>query len=265
MQNSSVLDTPAALGTVLSIWAHPDDETYLAGGLMAHAIATGSRVVCASASAGEHGTDDPDSWPPERLGTVRRLESAAAMAVLGVTEHHMLGLPDGALSEHDEAGTAWVVSLFDEVRPDTVLTFGADGITGHPDHVAVHRWVSTAWNACGRWPWLLHASVSATHLARFGPLYEEWGVYMTDDRPSGVPEELLAVDLRLDGSALDRKMTALRAMATQTAPAMAQLSEEVYASMVAEETFVDADGPFGLRRRLAIGPAARSGSAFTSP
>ena len=78
---------PARLGTILSVRAHPDDETYLAGGLMAAARDLGQRVVCASATAGEHGTDDPDRWPPERLGRVRRWEAAAAMAVLGVVMH----------------------------------------------------------------------------------------------------------------------------------------------------------------------------------
>ena len=43
--------TIAELGTILSIWAHPDDETYLAGGLMASARDGGQRVVCASATA----------------------------------------------------------------------------------------------------------------------------------------------------------------------------------------------------------------------
>ncbi|OOL28439.1 GlcNAc-PI de-N-acetylase, partial [Rhodococcus rhodochrous] len=38
-------------GTILSIWAHPDDETYLAAGVMAAARDDGRRVVCASATA----------------------------------------------------------------------------------------------------------------------------------------------------------------------------------------------------------------------
>ena len=44
------------LGTILSVWAHPDDETYLAGALMAEAVASGQRVVCVSLTAGELGT-----------------------------------------------------------------------------------------------------------------------------------------------------------------------------------------------------------------
>ena len=84
---------------------------------MAAARDHGQRVVCASATAGEHGTDDPAAWPPERLGAVRRWEAAAAMAVLGVDEHHILGLPDGALADDDERRLAWVGRLIDEIRP----------------------------------------------------------------------------------------------------------------------------------------------------
>ena len=149
---ATMRSTPDQLGTILSIWAHPDDESYLSAGVMAAAAAAGQRVVCVSATAGELGTSDPDAWPPERLGQVRRWEAAAAMAVLGVDEHRFLDLPDGALPAHDEAGTAMVVQLIDEIRPDTILTFGPDGVTFHPDHIAVHRWVTAAWQHRGRVP-----------------------------------------------------------------------------------------------------------------
>ena len=64
------------------------------------------------------------------------------MAVLGVDDHRFLGLPDGALDRHEDRGRALVGQLIDAVRPDTILTFGPDGITFHPDHIAVHRWVT---------------------------------------------------------------------------------------------------------------------------
>ncbi|MHD0282738.1 PIG-L deacetylase family protein [Rhodococcus aetherivorans] len=227
-------------GTILSIWAHPDDETYLAAGVMAAARDDGRRVVCASATAGEHGTADPRSWPPERLGRVRRWEAAAAMAVLGVEEHHVLGLPDGALAEHEDTGLAWAGRLLDDVRPGTILTFGADGMTYHPDHTAVHRWVTRAWRDRGCRSRLLYATPTVEHLDRFRDLYEEWGMYMSDERPTGVREERLAVHVRLHGLALDRKLTALRAMATQTADLVARIDPAVYAAQIAEEAFVTA-------------------------
>jgi LmbE family N-acetylglucosaminyl deacetylase len=56
--------TVAELGAILSVWADPDDETYLAAGVMAAAADRGQRVVCVSATAGGHGTSDPEARPP---------------------------------------------------------------------------------------------------------------------------------------------------------------------------------------------------------
>jgi LmbE family N-acetylglucosaminyl deacetylase len=72
---------------------------------------------------GERGTADPDTWPPARLAGVRRWEAAAAMAVLGLTEHRNLGLPDGALTYHAQQGRPMLGQLLDEIQPDTILTF----------------------------------------------------------------------------------------------------------------------------------------------
>jgi len=231
---------PRDLGTILSVWAHPDDETYLAGGVMASAAALGQRVVCVSASAGERGTDDPSIWPPDRLGRVRRWEAAAAMAVLGIEEHHHLGLPDGALAENDEDGRARIGELIDEVQPDTILTFGPDGRTFHPDHVAVHRWVTEEWAARGGGPRLLYAATTVAGLDRFLTLEEDLGVYMSDERPVGVHASDLALHFCLTGPELDQKLTALRAMATQTAGAMAAIPAATFSEIVAEEAFVTA-------------------------
>ena len=55
-------------GTILGVWAHPDDEAYLSAGLMARARRNGQRVVVVTATPGELGTDDPSRWPPARLG-----------------------------------------------------------------------------------------------------------------------------------------------------------------------------------------------------
>src|SRR3954447_6936435 len=95
------------LGTVLGVWAHPDDETFLSGGLMALARQAGQRVVCVAATRGEHGTDRPDAWPPAprapppRLARTRDLEVKAAMAVLGVDDHRCFGYEDGTLAGVD--------------------------------------------------------------------------------------------------------------------------------------------------------------------
>lgn len=243
MTSRDPVEQITTLGTLLSVWAHPDDESFLAAGVMASARDRGQRVVCAWATGGEHGTSDPATWPPSRLRRVRRWEAAAAMAVLGVREHCVHDLPDGALAEHEEHGIVWAGRLLDEVRPDTILTFGPDGTTFHPDHVAVHRWVTEAWLERGRPGRLLYATATVEHLERFRELYEQWGVYMTDERPAGVSAERLAVHLRLEGELLDRKLAALRCLASQTRDTMAAIDPAVFEDEVAEEAFVEAAAP----------------------
>jgi LmbE family N-acetylglucosaminyl deacetylase len=231
----------AELGTVLSVWAHPDDETYLAGGLMASCMGVGQQVVCVSATAGEHGTADPVSWPPERLARLRRWESAAAMAVLGVDDHRFLGLEDGMLATIDPAvGISAITDLIDEIHPDTILTFGPDGMTFHPDHIAIGGWTTLAWEATGRAGRLLYAATTHAHQAAFGATYEEWGIYMTDERPLGHAAAELAVHHVLHGERLDQKLAALAAMASQTADVIATLDPTVWRDANCEECFVDA-------------------------
>ncbi|WP_327011319.1 PIG-L family deacetylase [Dactylosporangium sp. NBC_01737] len=229
------------LGTIVSIWAHPDDETYLAGGLMAAAAANGQRVVCVSATVGEHGTDDAVAWPPERLGRTRRWEAAAAMAVLGVTDHRFLDYPDGGMAALDPAGPVErIAALLADVAPDTVLTFGPDGGTFHPDHQTISAWVGAAWDRAARPGRLLHATMTAEHLETWGERYEQWRVFMTDERPVGVAREDLALDVRLTGAALDCKIAALLAMHTQVAPAVALLGMDDFRALNAGEAFIEA-------------------------
>jgi LmbE family N-acetylglucosaminyl deacetylase len=229
----------ADLGTVLSIWAHPDDETFLAGGVMAMARDQGQRVVCVSATAGEHGTDDPATWPPDRLGALRRAEAAAALGILGVEDHRWLGFEDGSLAAVDrETGVAAVVELLDEVGPDTVLTFGTDGMTFHPDHMTMHAWVHEAWQRRERQARLLCAAVEAGFHHRQRQVLETWGVYMSEERPVPVSVDGLALHLTLDGPVLDRKLAALAAMPSQVEPSLARLTEAEFRDVNSEESFV---------------------------
>jgi LmbE family N-acetylglucosaminyl deacetylase len=206
---------------------------------MAAARENGQRVVCVSMTAGELGTAEPEKWPPDRLGRLRRWEAAAAMAVLGVDDHRFLDLPDGAVGRHERHAEWLVTQLIDEVDPDTIITFGPDGITFHPDHVAVHRCVAAAWLARSRPGRLLFATSTAEHLERFGPLYERWGSYMSGERPIGVRQDELAIHLTLGGPQLDRKVAALAAMASQTGVPMSTPDREDFIASVADESFID--------------------------
>ena len=78
------------LGTILGVWAHPDDEAYLSAGLMADAVRRGNRVVCVTATRGEAGSQDPDRWRSEEMPRSRERALAACLRTLGVTEHRWL-------------------------------------------------------------------------------------------------------------------------------------------------------------------------------
>lgn len=234
------------LGTILSIWAHPDDETYLAGGLMAAAAAGGQHVTCVSATAGERGTDDPVAWPPDRLGRIRRWEANAAMAVLGVTDHRFLDLPDGGLADLDPAEPVKrIAALIAEVSPQTILTFGPDGRTFHPDHQTISRWVGEAWELAGRPGRVLHESWTVEHLSSWADDHEKWGIYMTDERPAGTPEAGLVVHADLTDDLLDQKIAALCAMHTQISGSVAVLGEAKFRDFNRSEWFVRWPGGAG--------------------
>jgi LmbE family N-acetylglucosaminyl deacetylase len=223
------------LGTVLTVWAHPDDETYLAGGVSAALRDAGARVVCVTATRGE--AADPDATPGERaaLGTLRTRELEDALALLGVEEHHWLDHPDGGCADADpEVVAAKLACLLDEVRADTVLTFGPDGFTGHPDHQAVSDWVDRAVARAVVTPSLLHAV--AVEPAADPQLDEDFGVFELG-RPRICRPGEVALTLPLTGAALDRKVEALLLQESQTAGLVAAVGLDRFRAWVATEHF----------------------------
>jgi LmbE family N-acetylglucosaminyl deacetylase len=210
-----------SLGTILGVWAHPDDETWLTAALMARAVDAGRRVVCVTATKGEAGFPADDPRSKAERAAVREAEMAASMAALGVTEHRWLGFADGGCAAvPDEQAVAIVAGLIEEICPDTLVTFGPDGGTGHGDHVAVCRWSTAAVEAAGdRAPRLLYATRTREWAERFREGMDLASVMMIEGfEPETVEPEELAVWLHCDDAELDRKMVALRSQASQIEP-----------------------------------------------
>jgi LmbE family N-acetylglucosaminyl deacetylase len=226
-------------GTILGIWAHPDDEAYLSGGLMAMARDAGHRVVCVTATRGELGTADPQRWPPRLLAAERTGELARCLAILGVTEHHWLGYRDGQCAGVPaEEPVARLCELIDDVRPDTVLTFGPDGQTGHPDHRAVGAWTAAAFGkAAPAGARLLLSAVTDGWARRWQAVNDAFDVF-ADGFPVTVPQERLALDVQLPPPVLGRKVRALAAQRTQTAGIIGAMGLPQYTEWVREEAFV---------------------------
>jgi LmbE family N-acetylglucosaminyl deacetylase len=240
MTRARTPDEVPDLGAVLVVFAHPDDETYLAAGLLSAIADRGARVDVVTATAGERGTDRPDRWPPARLRATREWEVTGALATLGLHRHRVLGLDDGELARVPvDRGAAHIAVVLDEVRPDTIVTFGPDGITGHTDHRAVAAWVDLAARQLIHPPRVLGAALESEYCARFARLHDELSVFMDPTFPRPRPLEELALQVEMSGVWLDRKVVALRCQATQTAPIEAAVGEEMFRDWVAVESFVE--------------------------
>jgi LmbE family N-acetylglucosaminyl deacetylase len=246
------------LGTILGVWAHPDDETYLSGGLMAIAAAAGQRVVCVTATRGERG--GPDGAAPEVVAQVRDDELAAALDALGVREHHQLGYPDGGCAAIDPARAgAAVTERLAAGRPDTIVTFAEDGMTGHPDHRAVHRWATAAWRATGGRARLLCATTPPGFAERHAAIHEALGAF-DPGLPRPTPLEELDLRIPLDEVTLATKMRALRSHASQVEPVERIIGSDALTQWWAEEYFTDA----GARRSPVVTWSGREHAAAAS-
>jgi LmbE family N-acetylglucosaminyl deacetylase len=131
---------------ILAVFAHPDDESFGCGGTLARYAAEGCQVHLVTATRGEAGEiAEGVRANKSNLAEVREKELECACAALGILKPHLLGYIDGQLAiVHQGQAVARLVRLIRELRPQVLLTFGPDGIYGHYDHIAVHRWATIA-------------------------------------------------------------------------------------------------------------------------
>lgn len=135
---------PARAPQLLAIFAHPDDESLACGATLARAAAAGVVVTIASLSRGDAGPQ-PAGVDGTRLGARRADELVDAAHVLGAAGVVSLDHADGMLPWIDaEALTADIAMLIRATAADAIITFGADGLYWHPDHIAVHERVTEA-------------------------------------------------------------------------------------------------------------------------
>ncbi len=135
--------------TLLCVVAHPDDETFGAGGTLIHAAAQGVKVVTACATRGEAGEImERSDATPETLAAVREGEYRKAGQIMGVSESLLLGYrdsgmagtpdnddPNAFIQQPEERVVQDIVDVMERHRPDVVLTMDEGGGYGHPDHI----------------------------------------------------------------------------------------------------------------------------------
>jgi LmbE family N-acetylglucosaminyl deacetylase len=132
--------------SLLAVFAHPDDETFRPGGTLALLAQRGVKVQVLTLTHGEAGScGEPPVCTLDELPSVREYELRCACAVLGIELPRVLDYPDGHLTEAGpEQVTADILAIVRQVCPQVLLSFGPDGLSGHPDHILVGQWAAEA-------------------------------------------------------------------------------------------------------------------------
>ena len=240
---------------LLLVHAHPDDECIGTGATMAKYVDEGVQVTLVTCTLGEEGevllpelahlaSDRDDS-----LGVHRQTELAAAMAELGVTDFRLLGGP-GRFRDSGMIGTPpnerpdsfWrtdllvaateLVAVIREVRPQVVVTYDDFGGYGHPDHIQAHRVthyavtlaasptfrpdLGEAWDVPKMYWTAFPRSIviAGIEALKAQGIEDEFTAMDPDDLPFACDDALVTTSVEA-GDWLDRKMSALRAHATQ--------------------------------------------------
>lgn len=260
---------------LLTIHAHPDDETITMGGLLAlcadRGIAT-SLICCTDGKVAtifdpEYAANESDIRP--RLKEIREDELREACSILGVGELHFLEYGDSGMADTDTnhlPEAFWKADLDGVVRrlvehirrfrPHVVVTYDGNGGYGHPDHVQAHRAALLAVEAAytplypdAGEPWRVSklyytafprsAARRATEMARNAGMDPPFGDADPDTLPFLTPDEWVTTTVG-HREQVSRKLAALRAHRSQLTEAefpLLRIPEEVVREVWAEEHF----------------------------
>lgn len=230
------------LGNILGVWAHPDDETFMIGGLMAIAAENGQVVHCVTATKGEAGVQDGTKWPAETLAATRASEVSRAMHILGTDDPIFFDYADGGCAEvpAQEAVTK-IANIIDAVKPDTVVTFAPDGLTGHADHKAVSGWAARAVRQA-KHPTRLYYAVHTqeSYDAFWHVVHDKFNIYFASQSPKFVLQKDCTVLLQLEPWVAAKKTAALKAMPSQYEAMFQFLGDNGVQAAVGTEALIEA-------------------------
>ena len=237
---------------LLTVHAHPDDESSKGAGTVALYHARGVRTVLVCCTGGEEGDVlNPALDSPEvraRLAEIRAEELAAATAVIGYDEVVMLGYRDSGMAGSEananpasfaaaplDEAVERLVSVVRRTRPQVMVIYGDDQ-SGypHPDHLRVHEVGRAAFEVAadpGAYPgagpaWapskLYYTGFSVARFRQVHEKFEELGLESPFDekwrsRWDEAPEERITTSIDISGFA-DVRARALLAHATQVDP-----------------------------------------------
>ncbi len=207
---------------LMAIFAHPDDEAFGPAGTIAKYTAQGVKVALLTVTRGEAGMTGglPISGSAE-LGKVREKELQCTCRALGIDPCHIVGYPDGDVAHADANELeGQMVAFIREQRPQVIVTFGPDGISRHPDHMAVSRLATAAFlsaSDAARFPEQLQRGLSPHrpsklyYVALPRSLVERFGMEL-----ASTPDESISAVIDISAE-IGTKVAALKCHRTQAA------------------------------------------------
>jgi LmbE family N-acetylglucosaminyl deacetylase len=234
---------------LLVVVAHPDDETFGTGSVIANAAAQGVDVTVCCATRGEAGEDTSGTTSnSEELAMVREGELRAAAEVMGAREVVLLDFADSGFSGDIparglaavplDAVIAPVVDVIRRVEPDVVVTFDPVSVNDHRDHIRIgdattHAFAQTAAPAARLYYWTLAHST----MRRWQDELKAKGLLEAYvDMELGLPDEQITtiVDVAHVGAT---RREAISCHKTQVSP-FAGVSPELYELILSRDYLV---------------------------
>lgn len=214
---------------MLVVVAHPDDETFGCGSLLALAAQRGVRTTVACATRGEAGTPREGSGiTVDGLGDVREAELRAAAEMLGVARVELFRWRDSGMDGEPAPGTlvatpldevaAAVVEVIESEQPHVIVTL--DGSDGHRDHLHIRDATLIAsrrakWRAARVYLQCLPQVLMRKWVEELHAKQPDSGHLVLSDL--GTPDELITTVLDSSG-VLELRERAIAAHASQVSP-----------------------------------------------
>lgn len=216
---------------LMALFAHPDDESYRAGGFLTLLAQSGVSVYIVTATRGESGSTGVSSGStPEQLSSMREKELRCACRALQLQQPIVWDYPDGQVADrYPEILIQQILLLMQEIQPQVVLSFGPDGLSGHPDHIAIGNAAAVAFQRYRKAGALYQLAVPVSVAQNLGM-----------NQVRGVVDSQIALTVDVT-SVWEAKMKAIHCHATQIAssPIMMQ-SEDRKRQFLGFEHFVRA-------------------------
>ena len=240
---------------IVGVFAHPDDESLLAGGTLARYVAEGASAAVLACTGGEAGDNWDPTVDPAEISNVRRAELREACRRLGVQQVELLSYEDSGIPPRGrphslaavplEAVANAIRAVLTRHAPDVVITHDATGGYGHPDHIRTCEATALAVNGLERKPLLYHAVIPAPIVDEFQREFAKAGLRAGRaaaagadmERDVGVPDDVVTATIDVSQH-VPTKRSAVTAHRTQmTGHVLFRLPPPVLTRLWSEEHF----------------------------